>query len=476
VVANAIVVGAGPNGLAGAVELARAGFDATVPEGHESIGGGTRTTELTVPGLLHDVCSAVHPLGIGSPYLRTLPLEEHGLGWAQPEVGFAHPLDDGTAAAQGATLEETAASLGADGPAWDRLLRPLVEHLDDLLDEVLRPVLHVPQHPVTLARFGLRALQPATLLARRWDGDAARALFAGAAAHAIHPLSRPLTSAAGLLLLAAGQRFGWPVAVGGSAAITDALASLLRAHGGTIETGVWVGSLDELPRADVVLLDVAPGAVADLGGDAVAPAARRAFRRWRHGPAAFKVDLAVDGGIPWTAEVCHRAGTVHLGGTIERIAAAEQAVHDGRLPDDPFVLVAQQHLADPTRVGGEAASGDVVPVWAYAHVPHGFDGDATEHVLRQIERFAPGTRERVVGLHTTSPVQYEAYNPNYVGGDISTGANDAVQAVIRPRLTTRPYATTVPGVYLCSAATPPGAGVHGMSGYHAARAAIRDLA
>ncbi len=469
--ADAIVVGSGPNGLAGAVELARAGLDVTVVEGHDTIGGGTRTAELTVPGVLHDVCAAVHPTGIGSPYLRSLPLEEHGLQWAVPEVGFAHPLDDGSAAAEGATLEATVAGLGPDGPAWRRLVGPLVDHADDLLGDVLGPVLRVPDHPVTLARFGVRAVQPASWIARWFRTDAARALFGGAAAHAIHPLTRPMTAAAGLLLLVAGQRHGWPVAVGGSAAITDALASLLRAHGGTIETGTWVRDLRDLPRADVVLLDTAPGAAADIVGDAMAPSARRAYRRWRHGPAACKVDLAVEGGIPWTAEVCRRAGTVHVGGTFEELVAAEQAVHDGRMPERPFVLVAQQYLADPSR-----SAGDVHPVWAYAHVPHGWDGDATEHVLRQLERFAPGTRARVVGSHTTTATEFGAYNPNYVGGDIATGANDAVQAVLRPRPSLRPYATTAPGVYLCSAATPPGAGVHGMAGYHAARAAIRDLA
>ena len=469
--ADAVVVGAGPNGLAGAVELARAGLAVTVLEGHDTIGGGTRTEELTVPGALHDVCAAIHPTGIGSPYLRSLPLEEHGLQWAVPDVGFAHPLDDGTAAAEGATLEETVAGLGPDGPAWQRLLGPLVDHADDLLADVLGPVLRVPDHPVTLARFGLRAVQPASWIARWFRTDAARALFGGVAAHAIHPLTRPMTTAAGLLLLVAGQRHGWPVAVGGSAAITDALASLLRAHGGRIETGRWVRDLRELPRADVVLLDTAPGAAADILGAAMAPAARRAYRRWRHGPGASKVDLAVEGGIPWTAEVCRRAGTVHVGGRFEELVAAEQAVHDGRMPERPFVLVAQQYLADPSR-----SAGDVHPVWTYAHVPHGWDGDATEHVLRQLERFAPGTRERVVASHTTTATEYERYNPNYVGGDIATGANDAVQAVFRPRPSLRPYATTAPGVYLCSAATPPGAGVHGMAGYHAARAALRDLA
>lgn len=468
--ATAVVVGSGPNGLAGAVELARSGLDVTVVEGRDSIGGGTRTEELTVPGVLHDVCSAIHPLGIGSPYLRSLPLEEHGLRWGQFDVGVAHPLDDGSAAVEGATLEETVAGLGEDGPRWRALLGPLVRGMDGLAQDILGPLVRVPSHPLRLVGFGLRALQPAAWTARLFRTEQARALFGGAAAHAIHPLTRPTTSAAGLMLLAAGQRYGWPAAAGGSAAITGAMASLLREHGGRIETGRWVTDGRELD-ADVVLLDTTPGAVLDLYGDAVAPSARRAFTGWKHGPGAFKVDLAVEGGVPWTNEACRRAGTVHLGGTFDELARTEREVHEGRLPDRPFTLVAQQYLADPSR-----SAGDVHPVWAYCHAPAGFDGDATDHVLGQLERFAPGVRERIVGMHTTSPAEFEAYNPNYVGGDIATGMNSPLQAMVRPRPSLRPYATTVPGVYLCSAATPPGAGAHGMAGYHAARAAIRDLA
>lgn len=468
--ATAVVVGSGPNGLAGAVELARAGLDVTVVEGRATIGGGTRTEELTVPGVLHDVCSAIHPLGIASPFLRSLPLEEHGLRWAQFEVGVAHPLDDGSAGVERATLADTAAGLGQDAGRWQALLGPVVDGLDGLLEDLLGPLVRVPSAPVSLVRFGLRALAPATWLARLLRTEQGKALFGGAAAHAVHPLTRPTTSAAGLVLLAAGQRFGWPAAIGGSAAITGAMASLLREHGGRIETGRWVTDGRELD-ADVVLLDTAPGAVVDLYGEAVAPPARRAFRRWQHGPGAFKVDLAVEGGVPWTNQDCRRAGTVHLGGTFDELVAAEREVHEGRLPDRPFTLVSQQYLADPSR-----SAGDVHPVWAYCHAPAGFDGDATEHVLRQLERFAPGVRERIVGMHTTSPAQLESYNPNYVGGDIATGMNSPLQAMVRPRPSLRPYATTVPGVYLCSAATPPGAGAHGMAGHHAARAAIRDLA
>ncbi len=469
--ADAVVVGSGPNGLVGAVKLAEAGLRVTVIEGQPTVGGGMRTAELTVPGLQHDVCAAVHVLGAASEHLRGLGLERHGLRWLWPEIGVAHPLDDGTAALQHGTLHETAAALGEDSGRWRRIFAPLVEQLDALLEDVLGPVLHVPRHPLTMASFGLRALPSALQLARALRTDQARALFGGAAAHAIQPLDRPTTAAAGVLLLAAGQRYGWPVARGGSQAIADALTARLVELGGRVETGRWVGSLEELPSADVTLLDVAPSAFLRIAGERVSDRERRALSRWRYGPGAFKLDLAVEGPVPWTAPDVGRAGTVHLGGTLEQIAHAEAEVAAGRLPDDPYVLVAQQHLADPDR-----SVGDVHPLWAYCHVPAGYDGDATQHVLGQLERFAPGVREQVVGMHVTGPAALEAYNPNYVGGDIATGANDARQLLARPRLTASPYRPSVPGVYLCSAATPPGAGVHGACGAHAATAALADLA
>lgn len=467
---DAVVVGAGPNGLAAAVALAREGFAVTVLEGAAEIGGGTRTTELTVPGVLHDVCSAVHPFGVASPFLSSLPLADHGLEWCWPEVDLVHPLDGGRAGVAVRSLDDTVAGLGEDGSAWRRTFGPIADRFGVLAEELFQPFLHVPRHPLTMARFGLSALQPATVLARRWRTDEAQALFTGVAAHAIHPLTRPTTAAVGLMMLGCGHRFGWPVARGGSRAITDALAGLLRAQGGTIETGVTVRDLRDLPRARVALFDVAPRAMVDIAGDRLPAAVRRAYLRYRHGPGAFKLDLAVEGGVPWTAEPARRAGTVHLGGTMDEIVAAEADVHAGRMPERPFVLAAQQSLADPRR-----ATGDVHPVWAYAHVPHGWTGDATEHILRQFERFAPGVRDRIVGMHTMGPGDFEAYNPNYVGGDIATGANDPVQVVLRPRVAADPYWTGIPGVYLCSAATPPGGGVHGMCGANAAASALQAL-
>ena len=467
---EAIVVGSGPNGLSAAVALALRGIRVTVLEAAAEIGGGTRTSELTVPGVLHDHCSAVHPLGVGSPFLRSLGLERHGLEWLWPEIELAHPLDSGPPGVLSRSVDVTARGLGPDGPAWRRLFGPLTAGFDELAEDALRPVLRVPGHPVRLARFGLRAVQPATVLARRWRTDRARALFAGAAAHAMHPLERPMTSAFGLMLIGAGHRFGWPVARGGSRAVTDALAALLRELGGTVETGVRVESLDGLPPAATVLLDLAPGAAADVCGARLPARVRRAYRGWRHGPGAFKVDLAVEGGVPWRDEACRRAGTVHLGGTLEEIAHAEREVHRGRLPRRPFVLVAQQYLADPGR-----SAGDVHPVWAYAHVPHGHRGDATDAVLAQIERFAPGLRERIVARAVRSTADLERDNPNYVGGDIGTGANTVRQTLLRPRAALDPYGTGIPGVYLCSAATAPGGGVHGMCGFNAARSALRAL-
>jgi phytoene dehydrogenase-like protein len=417
------------------------------------------------------VCSAVHPFGVASPYLASLPLADHGLEWRWPEIDLAHPLDGGRAGVLVRSLSDTVAGLGPDGRAWARTFEPLAEHFDDIATEILRPFVHVPRHPLTVGRFGLRAGLPATVLARRFRTDEARALFAGAAAHVFRPLNGLATAAPGAMLLASGHAAGWPVAAGGSHAITRALASLLGQLGGTIETGVRLTSLAELPRARVSLFDVSPDALVDIAGDRLPAKTRRAYTRWKYGPAAFKIDLAIDGGIPWAADACRRAGTVHLGGTIEEIAASELEVHRGRMPKRPFILVAQQYLCDPQR-----SAGDVHPVWAYAHVPHGFTGDASDAILGQIERFAPGTRERIVAQHTIDPQAFEKYNPNYVGGDIATGANSLRQMILRPRVSLDPYATGIPGLYLCSAATPPGAGVHGMCGNHAAKRALRDLA
>ncbi len=467
---KALVVGSGPNGLACAAALAREGVEVTVLEAEETIGGGTRTSELTVPGLLHDECSAVHPMAVGSPFLRSLELERHGLEWRWPEVDLAHPLDDGTAGVMLRSLDETAAGLGEDGAAWRRLFGAPSRSLESLSEDLFRPVLHVPRHPLRLARFGIAAAMPVNALARAWKGPRARALFAGVAAHSFSPFGRPMSSAVGMALVCAGHAFGWAVARGGSRSITDALAAVVREHGGAIETGVRVRSLSELPPADVVALDLAPEAVADVAGDRLPRRVARAYRRYRHGPGAFKLDLAVEDGVPWTNEACRRAGTVHVAGALEELGAAERAINGGRMPERPFVLVAQQYLADPDR-----SPGNVHPVWAYAHVPNGYAGDAEEAMIAQIERFAPGLRDRIVASASRSTAQIAAANTNFVGGDIINGANTPVQVVIRPRLALDPYSTGIPGVFVCSAATPPGAGVHGICGYNAARVALRHL-
>ena len=467
---DAWVVGAGPNGLAAAVELARAGVAVTVLEATDTIGGGTRTTELTVPGVLHDHCSAVHPMAVGSPFLNSLGLERHGLEWRWPEIDLAHPLDDGSAGVLRRDLGETEAGLGPDGAAWRRIFGRPAASFEALNEDLLQPVLHLPRHPLRLVRFGIPAATPATILTKAFRTEQAKALFGGVAAHAFSPLNRPMSSAVGMALTTACHSYGWAVAKGGSRAITDALASVLREHGGRIETGRRVISLAELPPADTVILDLAPRAVADLAGDSLPRRVARAYRRYRHGPGAFKVDLAVEGGVPWANDACRRAGTVHASGPFAEIVAAERDVNRGRMPERPFVLVSQQYLADPER-----SAGDVHPIWAYAHVPSGFEGDATEAVIGQIERFAPGLRERIVAKSTRSPAELEAYNANYVGGDIITGANSPVQTLIRPRFASDPYSTGIPGVFICSAATPPGAGVHGMNGFNAARSALRGL-
>jgi len=469
-VGTAIVVGSGPNGLACAVALAREGVAVTVLEAAETVGGGAQSAELTLPGVLHDRCSAIHPMASVSPFLGSLGLDRHGLEWRWAEVDCAHPLDDGSAGIMLRSIEATADGLGDDGGAWKRVFGAPSESFAALAPDLLRPIQHLPRHPLRLLGFGLRAAAPATLLARAWSGERARALFGGVAAHAFSPLNLPLSSAVGVAMISVCHRLGWPVARGGSQAITDALVAELREHGGAIETGARVTALDELANADAVICDLAPTAVAELAGDRLPARVARAYRRYRHGPAAFKVDLAVEGGVPWANEACRRAGTVHLGGSFEETAAVERDVSRGRMPERPFVLVGQQYLADPER-----SAGDVHPIWAYAHVPNGYDGDATEAVMGQIERFAPGVRERVLATATRSPAELEAANANCLGGDIINGANTPVQTLIRPRLALDPYATGIPGVYICSAATPPGAGVHGMCGFNAARSALRDL-
>jgi phytoene dehydrogenase-like protein len=467
---SAIVVGSGPNGLSCAATLATRGVAVTVIEAAERIGGGARSSELTLPGLVHDDCSASHPMSPGSLALDPLGLERHGLEWASPEIDLAHPFDDGTAAKMLRSVDETALGLGAAGMAWKRLFGPPGRKFDALCEDIMGPMPRLPRHPLLLARFGLPSLLPVTVLARALPTAQARALFGGVAAHSYPDPSWPLSASAGMALIAACHRHGWVVARGGSQAIADALAAVVRESGGRIETGRPVRSLAELPAADLVIFDLAPGAVAEIAGDRLPARVARAYRRYRHGPGAFKLDLAVEGGVPWSDAGTRRAGTVHVIGSFAELVAAEQDVHRGRMPERPLVLVGQQYLADPTR-----SVGNTHPVWTYAHVPSGYPGDASEAILNQIERFAPGLRERIVARHTRSTAEMSAYNANYVGGDILTGANTPRQIVARPRFAADPYSTGIPGVFICSAATPPGAGAHGMCGYNAAQSALRHL-
>ena len=467
---EAIVVGSGPNGLTCAAWLARAGVKVTVLEAREKLGGGTGSSELTLPGLVHDDCSAVHVMAVGAPSLNELHLESHGLQWRWSEVDLAHPLDGGSAGVMVHSIAETSAGLGADGRTWQRVFGSPSRGFEELSEDIMQPILHVPRHPLRLLRFGLPAATPATLLARKFKTEEARALWGGCAAHTFSPLSAPMSSSVGMALICAGHKYGWPVARGGSRAISDALAAVIREHGGRLETGRRVSSLAELPKADAVVLDLAPGAVAELAGERLPARVARAYRRYRHGPGAFKVDLAVAGGVPWTNEAARRAGTVHASGSFAEIVAAERLVNRGRMPERPFVIVCQQSLADPTR-----AKDDVHPVWAYAHVPSGYTGDASEALLEQIERFAPGLRERILAKAVRSTGEIERDNANFLGGDIITGTNTPWQTVIRPRLALDPYSTGIPGVFICSAATPPGAGAHGMNGYNAARSVLRGL-
>ncbi|GAA1892232.1 phytoene desaturase family protein [Williamsia serinedens] len=467
---TATVVGSGPNGLAAAVTLARAGVSVTVLEMADRIGGGTRTSELTVPGVLHDDCSAVHPMGVASAFFRSAGLDRYGLRWLRAPIDVVHPLDGGRAGVLQTSLSDTVEGLGADGARWRRVFGPLVRTFEDLADEFFQPITHIPRHLVPMARFGPTALSPATLTASRLQTPEARALFGGVAAHAVYPLSRPTTSAIGAMMIAAGHNHGWPVAEGGSEAITTAMAKLLAELGGTVHTGVEVTHLDEV-TSDIVMMDLSPTAVVDLAGHRLPARVAKAYRRYRYGPAAFKLDIAVDDHIPWTNEAARYAGTVHVCGSFEEIVAAERDVHRGVMPQRPYVLLAQQYLADPSR-----SAGSIHPIWAYAHTPHGYTGDATGLILDQIERFAPGFRERIAAIHSRSPREMPSYNPNYVGGDIITGLNSPRQVLMRPRVAFDPYATGIDGVYICSAATPPGGGVHGMNGHNAALSALRHVA
>ena len=467
---DAVIVGSGPNGLAAAITLARAGRSVLVIEGRDTIGGGMRTAELTLTGFRHDICSAVHPLGMASPFFRSLPLEQHGLRWIQPDAPLTHPLDHGQAVVLDRSFDATAAYLGRDAAAYRRLIEPLAERWQEILGDLLGP-LSVPSNPVAFARFGAGAILPAATLARAWfRGQRARALFAGLAGHSIMPLQRPLTAAYGLILGLLAHGVGWPMPAGGSQAIADALASYLRSLGGEIRTGWWVRSLDEMPAADAYLFDITPRDLLKIAGDALPAGYRRTLKRYRYGPGVFKLDYALDGPVPWLNTAVGRGGTVHVGGTLDEIAASEQDAWQGRHSQRPFVLAVQPSQFDPSR----APAGKHI-FWAYCHVPNGSTVDMTAAIEGQIERFAPGFRDRILARHAMNAAQMEQYNPNYVGGDINSGVQDLFQHFTRPAVRISPYTTPNPRIFLCSSATPPGGGVHGMCGYWAAQAALKKL-
>jgi phytoene dehydrogenase-like protein len=468
---HAVVVGSGPNGLAAAVALAGAGWSVRVHEAAEVIGGGTRTEALTLPGFRHDVCSAVHPMGAGSPFFATLPLGEHGLEWVRPPVHLAHPFDDGTAAALRSSTADTAATLGRDGKAYRRLLEPFVPRWRQLFEDALAPPLRWPRHPLLMARLGVRGLRSATgLAAAAFEDGRARAFFLGLAAHTLLPLDRPPTAAFGLMLAIAGHGPGWPIARGGSRSIADALAGVLRGQGGRIVTEAPVGNVDDLPPADAVLLDLTPRQVLEVAGHRLPDRYRRRLGRFRYAPGVFKVDWALSEPIPWTAAACREAGTVHVGGGPEAIARSADAAWNGRLDEAPYVILAQPSLFDPSR-----APRDRHTAWAYCHVPHGDTRNRTAAIERQVERFAPGFGDAILARSTMNTAALEDHNPNLVGGDIAGGVQDLAQLFFRPAPTFDPYAIPAPGLFLCSASTPPGGGVHGMCGWHASRSVLGRL-
>jgi phytoene dehydrogenase-like protein len=466
---DATVVGAGPNGLAAAITLARSGRRVLVLEGRDEIGGGCRSAELTLPGFTHDICSAIHPGAVNSPFMRSLPLQRYGLEWVYSPLALAHPFDDGSAAVLSRSLMQTSLSLREDASAYRKLMGPIVRNWGQIGPTILGP-LSIPAHPFALARFGIPALLPVRKLADLlFRGKHARGLFAGVAAHSMLSLDTPATSAAALLLGALGHVVGWPVARGGSQQIADALASYLRELGGEIVTGTQVESLGCLPEADIALFDVTPRQLVQIAGPRLPARYKEQLGRYRYGPGVFKVDYALDGPVPWRAAECAQAATVHLGGTLEEIARAEAQVWRGEHPERPFVLTAQQSLFDPTR-----APGGKHTLWASCHVPSGSTFDMTARIEAQIERFAPGFSERIMGRHVMTAADMQNHNPNYIGGDINGGVQDLRQLFTRPVPRWRPYRTPARGIYICSSSTPPGGGVHGLCGFYAAQSALRD--
>jgi phytoene dehydrogenase-like protein len=467
---DAIVVGSGPNGLAAAITLADAGLRVHVYEGAAVPGGGARTEELTLPGFRHDVCAAAHPLALASPFFRRFDLQGRGVRLLEPEVQYAHPLDGGRAGYTVRSVAETAASLGADAAAYKRWCGSSVRNADDVIDIALSALRKPPRHPFRVVGFGLNSLQSASFMARNFKTDEARGLLAGVAAHSMLRLSRPPSGAVGLMLGSLGHSVGWPIVEGGSSGIVTAMVDAIEAAGGALITDTWVKSLDELPPARAVLLDVTPRALIELAGDRLSPAYRRALSRFRYGPGVCKVDFALSGPVPWTAEPCRRAGTLHLGGTFEEVARSEDDIADGRHPERPYVLVVQAGVVDPSR----APAGQHT-LWAYCHVPSGSTVDMSERIEAQIERFAPGFRDLVLAKAVRTAAQEELQNPNYPGGDIAAGAQTMRQTFARPALRWNPYRTGIAGTYLCSSSTPPGPGVHGRCGELAAQTALHDI-
>jgi phytoene dehydrogenase-like protein len=466
---DAIVVGSGPNGLAAGILMQQKGLSVLLLEGKETLGGGLRSAGLTLPGYLHDICSAVHPLAVASPFFEKLPLNEYGLEYIYPGVAAAHPFDNGKAAIIKTSIEETARLLGADEQAYLELMQPIVKDWPFIAADALGP-LHYPKYPLAMARFGLSALTSATHLTKRFKTSEAKGLFAGMAAHAIQPLSNLATSAVALVLMATAHLKGWPIPKGGSNQIANALASYFISLGGKIETSFYVKSLGQLPSAHAVLLDVTPKQLLQIAGHRFSSIYKWQLERYRYGPGVFKIDWALDAQIPFTADDCRQAGTIHLGNTFAEIANGEQEIWDGKTPEKPFVLLAQPSLFDPSRApqGKHTA-------WAYCHVPNGSKTNMTAIIENQEERFAPGFKDIILAKHTMNTARIEEYNPNYIGGDINGGVIDIGQLFTRPVLRWSPYKTSAKGIYICSSSTPPGGGVHGMCGYHSAKKALKDV-
>jgi phytoene dehydrogenase-like protein len=466
---DAIVIGSGPNGLAAAIVMQQKGLSVLLIEGKDKIGGGLRTEELTLPGFKHDICSAIHPLAIASPFFSMLPLKDHGLEYILPAINAAHPFDNGSAAILSKSVNDTAATLNIDAQAYKKLIEPLLTDWPLIAPDVLGP-LHYPKHPLAMGRFGLKGITSASTLAKHFQSAEAKGFLAGMAAHSIQPLTNMATAAVALVLLATGHIMGWPIPKGGSVSIADALAAYFKSIGGQIETGTFIRSLEQLPSAKAILFDVTPKQLLQIAGHKLSSLYQWQLERYRYGMGVFKVDWALDGPVPFTNQSCRRAGTIHLGSTLQEISASEYDAWHGKHSEKPFVLLAQQSLFDITR----APAGKHI-LWGYCHVPNGSKKDMTDIIENQVERYAPGFKERILARHTMDTRQMEDYNPNYIGGDINGGVIDIGQLFTRPALRWSPYKTSAKGMYICSSSTPPGGGVHGMCGYWAAKRAFKDV-